>query len=168
MPAHTVAAPFQKPSNTPAAAETMLEGTGRNTSVASSVATHRATDQRDPSPRATRSASTLKYSSNRRNGIRITSRTARIMTNQRISVPTGYQTVGVDAVGPLSRYTWRRTFANRWTEYQPIRAFRPTASQGVSIMWISKWMFAAALVAAVACGLLVRGLVSPVTVAHAA
>jgi hypothetical protein len=35
-------------------------------------------------------------------------------------------------------------------------------------MWISKWMFAAALVAAGACGLLVRGLVSPVTVVHAA
>ncbi len=35
-------------------------------------------------------------------------------------------------------------------------------------MWISKWMFVSALVAAAACGLIVRGLVAPAPVVHAA
>src|SRR5678815_3452421 len=70
-PIHTVSVPFQNPSSTPAAAETMLDGMGRTMSDASSAAMAAAAYHVDNSPRAMRSPSVLNQSSQMKNGTRI-------------------------------------------------------------------------------------------------
>ena len=50
MPVKTTAVPRQKPRSTPAAVETMLDGTGRNTSAASNARMPPAASQRGPPP----------------------------------------------------------------------------------------------------------------------
>src|SRR5687768_7167387 len=79
MPAQTTAAPARNPRKTPAAVETMLDGTGRKTSSASKPNTATATSHCDDSERVTCSANALNCSSKSRNG----SRTSPIRISQR-------------------------------------------------------------------------------------
>src|SRR5215510_13804822 len=79
-------APCQKPSSTPAAVDTMLDGIGSTTSLASRAAIDTAAIQRALSPAVTRSANALNCDSNRKNGTSTNAIRMTVITVQRIAM----------------------------------------------------------------------------------
>jgi hypothetical protein len=85
MPIQITAAPRQNPSKTPAPVETMLEGTGRNTSSASSAAMIDAEAQPDACPSASHVPSASNCLSKMMNGMMIKANIRPISTNHRMT-----------------------------------------------------------------------------------
>src|SRR5947207_15874635 len=78
------AVPRQNPSSTPAPVDTMLDGTGRKTSSASSPAMIQADVQPDACPAASHEPSSSNCFSNRRNGMMIAANIPPMSTVHRI------------------------------------------------------------------------------------
>jgi hypothetical protein len=85
IPSQITAAPHQNPSRTPAPVETMLEGTGKNTSSASSPAIVVAESQPDACPSASQVPSASNCFSKIRNGMMISANINPIRMTHRIT-----------------------------------------------------------------------------------
>src|SRR6476660_5581159 len=85
MPIQITAAPRQKPSSTPAPVDTMLDGTGRNTSSASNDAMIEAEVQPDKCPSASQVPSASNCFSQMRNGMMMSANISPTRRTQRIT-----------------------------------------------------------------------------------